>query len=366
MTIAKGALPPRRRPASGAAQRYHSYVRASRARHARPPRRIPGLIAWALLALVCAAVLLGVTALADAGSSSLRRELEAAIARAFPAAITAPLELDRVGTVQAEPVVDQLPAFTSDPAVLLQGHVPSFATGEGRRVEIALNGAVVGRMDPDAAGRFAQRLELRDGENTIVVALLEGESAIATRSVTSVLDRIAPPLAIIRPVAGQLITGQTIVVEGTTEPGARVTVNGRVVVAAPDGAFSESYSASAGPQAIEVVALDPAGNETRSSFAVSVRAAPQVAGIAVALSLDRTRVRPGEPVVADVRILESGRPAGGVSVTLFAGLVEAGTSTTRSDGSVTFGFAAPRTEGEIAVIAIASSGSARATLTVSR
>lgn len=364
MTMARGVHPPRRPPPVAASERYRGYVRTARGRRGRSTRLIVRVVGWPVLALLAILFLGGVSATAGAGSASLLRDIQAATARAFPA-ISTPLALDQVGNVQTDPVVDQLPAFTSEASVLLQGHVPQFAMEEGRRVEIALNGVVIARLEPDAAGRFAQQLTLREGENSIVITLLQGETAISSRSATSVLDVTAPPLAIVRPRAGDVITG-TVVVEGKTEPGARVTVNGRVVVAAPDGTFSESFSAASGLQPIEVIVLDQAGNATRSAFAVTVRAPPAVAGTAVGLSLDRTRVRPGETVVADVSVLDSGRPQAGVQVTLFVGVVDLGTSKTLANGTVKIGFAAPTTEGEIAVVAITSNASARATLTVAR
>lgn len=367
MTIARGALPRRPPPPPGAAERYRAYVRASRARRAPVrPRWLP-LTAWAVLAVLGVVTLGRVGMVLSLGSDSLGRDLNAALGNAFPSVASQPLELERTtGTVQSDPVIDQLPAFTSVATALLQGHVPTFALGPDRSVEIALNGAVVARTEPDAAGRFAQQLTLREGENSVVITLLQRDTAIATTSATSVFDRTPPALSLVRPRTGATIEGLTVVVEGKTEPGTRVTVNERVVAAAPDGSFSESFTASAGTVPIEVVARDQAGNETKTKVEVLVRAPAAQAGQRVALTLDRTKVRPGEPVVADVSVLENGQPREGATVTLFVGVVEIGTSRTGRGGSVKIGFAAPTTEGEIGVVAIGSSGSARATLTVAR
>ncbi len=301
------------------------------------------------------------------GADSLSRDLTNAIANAFPAVASQPLDLERAtGSIQADPIIDQLPAFTSASSVLLQGHVPSFALAPDRRVEIALNGRVIARTDPDAAGRFAQQLALRDGENTVVITLLAGSTVGASTSATTVFDNTPPALAIVRPKAGETVQGETVVVEGKTEPGSRVTVNERVVAAAPDGTFSESFTAAAGALTIEVVTRDQAGNETKAKLDVIVRATPAQVGQRIAVSLDRTRVRPGEPVVADVTVQENGQPKANAVVTLFVGVFEVGTSKTGATGSVKVGFAAPTTEGEIGVVVIATSGSARATLTVAR
>ena len=367
MTIAKGALPRRPPPPPAASARYRAYVRASRDKRATARPQWLAVAGWAAMAVLGVIVLARIVTSVGLGADSLSRDLARAFSAAFPDAISQPLDLERAtGSVQSDPVIDQLPAFASTPSVLLQGHIPSFALGPDRQVEISLNGAVIARADPDAAGRFAQQLALREGENTVVITLLAGSTAIASTSATTVFDKVPPTLAIVRPRAGETIQSDTVVVEGKTEPGSRVTVNERVVAAAPDGTFSESFTAAAGAVTVEVITRDQAGNETKAKIDVMVRPAAAVAGQRVAISLDRTKVRPGEPVVADVTVLENGRPQANAAVTLFVGVFEVGTSRTSTSGSVKVGFAAPTTEGEIGVVVIASNGSARATLTVAR
>lgn len=367
LTIVKGALPRRPPPPPSASERYRAYVRASRQKRARTRPQWVALAGWPLMIVLGAVVLARIATTIGIGADSLSRDLNSALANAFPQVVSQPLDLERAtGSVQTDPVVDQLPAFTATPSVLLQGHLPSFALGPDRRVEIALNGTVVARVDPDAAGRFAQQLALREGENTVVITLLAGSTAISSTSATSVFDKTAPTLTIVRPKAGETVQGETVVVEGKTEPGSRVTVNERIVAAAPDGTFSESFTASPGALPIEIVTRDQAGNETKTRLDIRVEAAPVRAGQRVAISLDRTKVRPGEPVIVDVTVLENGQPKANASVTIFVGVFEVGTSKTSTTGSVKVGFAAPTTEGEIGVVVIASSGSARATLTVAR
>lgn len=368
MTIAKGALPRRPAPPPAASARYRAYVRASREKRATVGRpQWVTAAGWVAMVVLGAVVLARIVMSVGVGADSLSRDLAKAFSAAFPDAISQPLDLERAtATVQSDPVIDQLPAFASTASVLLQGHIPSFALGPDRQVEIALNGAVIARADPDAAGRFAQQLALREGENTVVITLLAGSTTISSTSATTVFDTVPPTLAIVRPRAGETIQGDTVVVEGKTEPGSRVTVNERVVAAAPDGTFSESFTAAAGAVAIEVITRDQAGNETKAKIDVMVRPVAAVAGQRVAISLDRTKVRPGEPVVADITVLDNGKPQANASVTVFVGVFEVGTSRTSASGSVKVGFAASTTEGEIGVVVIASNGSARATLTVAR
>lgn len=371
MSIARDALPRRPAPGPNAVARYRAQARAARLRRSgrsvsSSSRRLIPVLAWPVMTALGIGVLVAAAGTVGVGIDALRRDLDGAIANAFPPALETTLELERSGgSVQVEPVISELPAFTSQRGVMLQGHVPSFALGDGRTVEVSLNGALVATLVPDAAGKFAQQLVLRDGENTVALALLDGETVIATTSATTVLDTTPPQLAVLRPLPGAQLEGENVVVEGKTEAGARVTVNGRVVVAAPDGSFSESFTAVAGPLTIEIVTRDQAGNETKQSLAATVKLTA-AAGARVLLSLDRAKVRPGEAVVAEGIVLEDGRGRAGVSVTLFVGVVQIGTARTDATGIVRIGFAAPTTEGEIGIVMIGENATGRTTLTVAR
>src|SRR2546427_834080 len=79
---------------------------------------------------------------------------------------------------------------------------------------------------------------------------------------SKVLDRQPPTLAVTRPASGDSVEAPTVSVQGKAETGATISVNDRMVIPAPDGSFSDSFTASAGPLTITVVARDRAGNET--------------------------------------------------------------------------------------------------------
>jgi hypothetical protein len=84
------------------------------------------------------------------------------------------------------------------------------------------------------------------------------------------------------------------------------------------------------------------------------------------VTLDRTKVKPGETVVAQIRVTENGIPKIGTLVTLSVGVFTVGSFATDGSGNARFGFAAPPTEGEAAVFVFAAGTSGRATLTVAR
>ena len=86
----------------------------------------------------------------------------------------------------------------------------------------------------------------------------------------------------------------------------------------------------------------------------------------VTVTLERARVRPGEIVVAQIRVTENGIPKIGTRVTLSVGVITIGSFATDGSGNARFGFAAPPNEGDAPVIVFAAGGSGSTTLTVAR
>jgi len=265
----------------------------------------------------------------------------------------------------AEPVVNGLPDFTRETQLELSGRVPSFAVATGRTVEIVLNAAVVANADLDQTGTFAAPLTLKDGANAIGLTLLSGKDVVARSAYTVIVDRQPPTLDVLGPLSGAVIDGPNVVVQGKAEVGATVTVNGRTIVPGQDGSFSESFTPPVGPVAITVVARDRAGNETTAKSNVILRV-PTAAATVVGVTLERARVRPGETVIANIRVTENGNAKPGTRVTLQVGLFTVGSFFTDSFGNARFGFAAPPNEGEAAVIVFAGGASGSAVLTVAR
>ena len=77
-------------------------------------------------------------------------------------------------------------------------------------------------------------------------------------------------------------------------------------------------------------------------------------------------MKPGETVVAQIRVTQNGIPKVGTMVTLSVGVFTVGSFATDGSGNARFGFAAPPNEGEAAVFVFAAGTSGRTTLTVAR
>jgi hypothetical protein len=267
--------------------------------------------------------------------------------------------------VSAEPVINGLPDFTRDSELQISGRVPSFAIGQGRSVEIVLNAAVIANAELDPTGTFAATLTLKDGANAISLTLLSGKDVIARSAYTVILDKQPPTLDVIGPTNGAIVEGPNVIVVGKAEVGATVTVNGRTIVPGQDGSFSESFTPPVGPVAITVVARDRAGNETTVKADVTLRT-PTTTAALVTVTLDRVKVRPGEIVVAQIRVTENGIPKIGTLATLAVGVITIGSAATDGFGNARIAFAAPPNEGDAAVVVFAAGTSGRTMLTVAR
>ena len=89
------------------------------------------------------------------------------------------------------------------------------------------------------------------------------------------VDAVAPMLDVRSPVDGTLTRVRSVTVEGATEPGATVTINGSAVPVFVDGTFSQIYAGLAdGTHAWVVVSTDAEGNANAETRTVTVDTTP--------------------------------------------------------------------------------------------
>jgi hypothetical protein len=269
-------------------------------------------------------------------------------------------------SIGAAPIADAPPAYTREPQLQLTGKVPSFAVQPGRSVQFVLNGAVVATTLLDPSGAFNQTLALKEGPNTIGVALVADRDVVAASSYNVVLDRTPPTMTVTQPTPGSTVDAKSVIVVGTTEPGSTITVNDHVVVISPEGAFTDSFTATAGSLPITVVARDRAGNETTQKLTVTAQQATQTIGLTITVTLDKATVKVGQGVLATVYVVSTTGPRAGVPVTLSVGVASIGTAVTDGAGIARIPFVAPAAEGDTSVVVLAAGSSGRASLTISR
>ncbi|MCK4970466.1 MAG: hypothetical protein KAS77_08065, partial [Thermoplasmata archaeon] len=124
-----------------------------------------------------------------------------------------------------------------------------------------------------------------DGLWTAVVALGSGENIIAVLArdilgnkveevVHLILDTEPPSLIVLFPLNGYMTEEDSVNVEGRTDVGANVTVNGEEVAIDDKGLFSQKVDLEIGVQNITVISTDQAGNEAKIVNSVE-RKSPQ-------------------------------------------------------------------------------------------
>jgi glucodextranase-like protein len=352
--------PRRRDPVSR--DRYRAIARGAGVRGPARPRLVHAALAVAL-ALAALITLPRAAAAVATGLEQLVLQVQAAIP-----VLQGRGSIDLPGggssSVGAAPIADSLPTHTREPQLQLTGKVPSFAVQEGRSLQIVLNGTVVSTTPLDPSGGFSAALGLKDGANLISVTLIGDRDVVAVSSYTVVLDRTPPTVTVAQPAPDATVDARNIVVTGTTEPGSTITVNGRIVVTAPEGGFTDSFSATPGSVPITVVARDRAGNETTQKLTVNAQQVTQTTGVTITVTLDKPTARAGQGVLATIYIVGVTGPRPGVPVTMSVGVTTVGAAVTDGTGTARISFTAPSTEGDVGVVVLAAGESGRASLTV--
>ena len=168
---------------------------------------------------------------------------------------------------------------------------------------------VDGKSAPvDGTGNFETNIEINTNPQTINIAATDIAGNTAQKTLTLYLDLTPPPLSVTKPIMFQQINKLPLLVEGQTEKGAKVTVNGSVAEVKDDGSFnfalltlpeSEVYN-------IEVIATDSAGNSTKKIVSVKYSKTTVIklqVGNKTALINDTTYTLEASPTIVNGRTM---------------------------------------------------------------
>jgi bacillopeptidase F len=176
--------------------------------------------------------------------------------------------VDKAGnhnTTTRSVVLDTTPPFlrVNSPAEGLITNRSSISiTGEaeaGSYLTVAGNSQQLQGTAP-ARANFSAQVSLNEGLNTLLVTALDMAGNTNKSVIHVTLDTIAPTLSVESPLNGSSTANSTVLVEGFTEPGARLTVNGQQVLVGYTGSFSVEVRLSTGNNSITVLTQDLAGN----------------------------------------------------------------------------------------------------------
>jgi hypothetical protein len=187
------------------------------------------------------------------------------------------VEVDEGGQVLAEgesPPVVELASPPDGAAVISRGRVDlEWLAPEGADAAVvevtADDGRVVSTRVPAPVARMQVQLDAGAYRWT-VRAEAQGRTGVVLtrRSFTVTLDLAPPALSIVSPTSGATVSGGTVRVAGTTEPGAQVEINGDRAAVAADGSFNAEIAIPRGLTNVVVRATDAAGNERTAARAV--------------------------------------------------------------------------------------------------
>jgi len=144
-------------------------------------------------------------------------------------------------------------------------------TEPGADIKLYNSGLSFGETVADSEGSFTiENLELTSGRNEITAVAQDAAGNESQSSMSAVVDYdTAPPdLEITQPEEGKTITGfeDEITIEGKTEEGAKISINGRLVIVGPEGDFNYQYSLEEGENTFIIIAQDKAGNQTEKEL----------------------------------------------------------------------------------------------------
>jgi hypothetical protein len=306
--------PPARRASHARRGTRHA---ASQSRRERAPRR--WRVGWARRLGIAGAILLAAVSVAMAAEA-----LRPGPDRPPGDSPTATASADPLVAV-APPVLDQPVGVTAASTINLHGQLVGQLPGGGPfRVRVYVNDRFradvkVSRSDTqfDVSG-----VPLEDGSNSITATISDGDAETAPSAPVAVeRDTVAPKIDISSPADGATVYGETLLLSGTTEPGAQLSLTDRTTAAqtsttaADNGAYSLSLPLQLGSNVLQLVAVDAVGNSSQRNLRIT-RAVSQAA-VTLQLSRDSFDIAtlPATlTVTADVAGPD-GLPADGASVT---------------------------------------------------
>lgn len=172
-------------------------------------------------------------------------------------------------TPPAPPRFGTFPDFTNQQSVSLSGSAEPEAT-----VKLTFNGTEQ-EVLVDKDGNFSfQNLNLFDGDNFFFAITVDpaGNLSQKTADKKIVYDNKPPTLTIDSPADGSTYFGSSqrqVTIQGTTDSGASVTINERIVAVDETGKFQYTLSLNAGDNKLMVKSVDQSGNSTEKEITLN-------------------------------------------------------------------------------------------------
>jgi hypothetical protein len=171
-------------------------------------------------------------------------------------------------TPPAPPNFNTYPEYTKDLSVEISGTAES-----GSSVIITFN-SKESEVIVNKEGGFSKTFDLQRGINifSAIAKDSSGNESQKTENNQIVFDNTPPELEIIKPNSGSQYYGSTerqLVIEGTTEEDAEMTINDRFVSVSDEGNYTFATTLEEGENTFTIKASDQAGNTTEKTLTVT-------------------------------------------------------------------------------------------------
>jgi len=169
----------------------------------------------------------------------------------------------------APPRLKPIPEATNSAQITIQGFAEP-----GSTVEIFLDGFSTKKVVSENDGTFtASDINLSLGKNDFWATATDqaGNTSQKSGQLTIFYDQTPPKLEIKEPASETTFSAEEnkITIRGKTEEKATVTINDRIVIVDSEGNFEYPFLLSEGENLIQIIATDPAGNETQKEIKVT-------------------------------------------------------------------------------------------------
>jgi len=182
----------------------------------------------------------------------------------------------------------------------------------------------IGKEEVAFSGDWTYILKLKEGKNKVIIEAVDDVGNKVNLGRNIVRDSTPPVLAIFNPQDKITVIDSNIMVEGSVEPGANLTVNGKGV-SSVGGVFSTQLKLTEGENTITLVARDAAGNTKTEVRTV-------ILDTNVNLKLDDGTMASAGKQVAKANFTVSGKTDPGASVYINGEKIKV-----KNDGAFTYG-----------------------------
>ena len=154
--------------------------------------------------------------------------------------------------VESDPNGNAVAVWTGPSGVFWSVWANRYEAGSGWQTPEVVEGYDTGHASPPAVA-------VADGGDAFVV-WHQPEAGTYSVAANRMAEHFAPAITVMSPGDGFATSATSLWVRGTTEPGARVAVNGVAVSVAQDGTFELILAVAPGGEGVEVTATDEGGN----------------------------------------------------------------------------------------------------------